>query len=289
MLSVRNVKNILDKKGISIAPSNIHDRLKNGKPIFSVKKRQIYKWKSRYRSLREIAEMEGVKYSQLGSRVHKNKESVKVALKSCRDYDEPLYEFEGKMLYPKEICTILSDRSGISFKIMINRFYMWDFDIEKMIKLKSDNIHAPYEKEIIVIKEGLKAKFVSIKEAMNILKIPSSTISVSASGRGKGKQLQGCRGYYFNYSKETDEDTPHYIGSELSKTFNVDEEISRYSKQKIKPHTFNTAVIVDGEILEKQCTVCEELKSIKQYEKGRNKCKKCRSKERKQIYKKRKL
>lgn len=199
VLGTRDVKNIINKKGIEVSGINIiSQRIRNGlSPFMKENRLKKYKWKGKYLPLYEIAKIENITLSLLSNKIYGENLSVEMAVDYCKSYVPPTYLFEGKQLLPNEIFKILSDRTGIKETTLRSRFYKWGYDLNKLVIEKSTNKYAPYSKIIIAQKGDEKIKFNSIMEAANALGISFGNLSTYANGKRKGK----LKGYTFSLSE----------------------------------------------------------------------------------------
>ena len=178
LLGTRDIQNILKKKGISRDIGNIGVNKNKGVDITKPNRLKNFKWKGEFMSLDEISKKEGVKKTQLGNRVFKNKEKIKDAINYCKLNPKKRYDFKGEVLTPKEIIRIISKESGIAEGTITRRFYSWEKkDWDKFYLKKSKNKYAPYPKVVIAEKEGKKQEFKSMREAGRVLGLSASNIS----------------------------------------------------------------------------------------------------------------
>jgi hypothetical protein len=196
VLGTRDVKNILEKKGVEVSGINIiSQRMRNGlSPFMNENRMKKFTWKGKHLPLHAIAKKENIILSLLRNKIFGEKMSLEKAVDYCRSYKPPTYLFEGEKLLPNEICKILSDRTGIRETTLRSRFYKWGYDLNKLVIEKSINKNAPYPKIVIAEKGNEKIKFNSIREAANKLGISFGNLSDYANGKRKGK----LKGYTFS-------------------------------------------------------------------------------------------
>lgn len=199
-LGTRDFKNILEKKGIKRSMGNICVRQIKNKDLFENNRLDKWEWKGGNYSLIDIAEIENVNYGLLRYKVCTDKFDLQKAIKHCRIYKPSLYEFEGKLIAPNKIFKILSERHNISISIIRSRFYDWGYNIEKLIIEKSENIHAPYPKKTIVVKDEKKHEFNTLTAAANFIGISSGMASSYANGNRKKKY----KGYDIYYAEQSE-------------------------------------------------------------------------------------
>lgn len=197
-LGTRDLKNILEKRGITKNLATIGRLHREGKDIFQPNRLDKYKWKGKYMSLDDVAKKENVNIHVLENHVYGNKETLQHAVYYAKhNYTPRRVMFEGQLLFPKAICEILSERHGIKFSTIMARYMKQNGNIDKIIYVKSTNIHAPYPKEVIAEKDGKQLKFTSIIEAAKELSISAGNISVYARGKRNGL----LRGYKFTMAQ----------------------------------------------------------------------------------------
>lgn len=200
LLGTRDIQNILKKKGIDKAMNTIAKQRKNGFNIFLPHKKGIYFWKGKYRDLHSISRMEDVNYGQLRQRLYQNDSKLVDEIAYCKGYKETKYNFEGKMLFPKEIIDIVHYRTGIKKTTLLGRFYKWGIDnIDKFECKKSDNKMSPYPKPVIIKNDNEEYIFKSVAELCRALGISVGNASNYANGKRKGK----LKGYHLQYANQT--------------------------------------------------------------------------------------
>lgn len=194
VLGTRDIKNILEKRGIEIKTLlPISNRINLGvSPFISENRLKKYLWKGKQMSLPQIAIKENIDAGLLKNKIQDGR-GIKSAIDYCRTYTPPTYSFEGEQLLPNEICKILSKRTGIKESTLRSRFYNWGYDIGKLTTERSLNKHAPYPKRVIAEKGDIKLEFNSIREAATSLGIHCGNLSTYANGKRIGK----LKGYSF--------------------------------------------------------------------------------------------
>lgn len=181
LLGTRDIKNILKKRGITITMEQITTRLNRGADVFAPGERFQIKWKGKYRSYKDIAEMEGVSYEMLKRRNYEVND-IRKALDYCREWDGfPTYDFEGQSLRKMEICEILSSRTGIAQGTMKGRFTKHGMNLTFLNAPLGVKLTA--RKTVYAIKDGIEQKFDSIDIAAETLGLTAGNISLAANGK----------------------------------------------------------------------------------------------------------
>lgn len=199
ILGTRDIKNILSKKGIPVSGINvISKRMADGlSPFMKENRLKKFKHNGSFKSLKDIANEIGVKYSLLSNKIFKDKMDLCSAIDFCKQYKEPTYHFEGNELYPQQIAEIIGARIGVNPKTILSRFYSNDCDISKITYLKSNSKFAPYKKKVSATKGDECLIFNSISDLCKELKL--NRPSVNNYLKGKLKNTNQTKGYHLSY------------------------------------------------------------------------------------------
>lgn len=183
LLGTRDIKNILRKRGINLTMEMIVKRLKSGTDLFAPNGDEHTKWKGKFRSFVEIAELENVNYDILKKRFYE-KGNIQKAIDAARNTEGlKRYDFEGQQLLQSEICDILANRTGIKTETIRNRFKKNGLDIEKLIVRKGYKGFSRTAKKVIAIKDGKEQPFNSIGDAARELNLRNPLITGVLKGR----------------------------------------------------------------------------------------------------------
>ncbi len=185
LLGKRDVKNLLKKKGCALSMGNINLRIKQGRSIFEENRLNKFLWKGKKLSLRKIAEIESIDYNLLGNKVHTNKMTILDSVNYCKNFKRRTVVVDGKEMFPTEACLLLSKRYGVSKESMLNRFYKYDGNIERISFGISKNKYAPTPKKVELKKGDFTKVFNSISEAAKYLNRSPSNLTTLLQGRGK--------------------------------------------------------------------------------------------------------
>ena len=193
LLGTRDIKNILRKRGVDLEMETIVKRLKKGVSLFEPSERYKIKWKGKFRSYVEVAEMEGVDYDLLKSRCLRHDEDIQKAINYCRKYDGyPTFDFEGQQLRQFEICEILSERTNITLNALRHRFQRFGMNIELLTSPLGAK--PTIRKVCYAIKDGRELRFDSLAQASEKLNLFSGNISQALNGHSVH-----CGGYKFRF------------------------------------------------------------------------------------------
>lgn len=199
ILGTRDIKNIIQKKGVHISGTiPISQRIRKGlSPIINHNRLKKYKYKGDFKSLPEISKELGIKYSLLSNKIYKDKMDLISAIDYCKQYKDPTYLFEGKYLRPSEIAEIISQRIGIDKGTILSRFYKNNCDINKILYEKSISKFAPYKKKVSASKENEFLIFESVSDLCKVLQL--NRPSVNNYLKGKLKNTNQTKGYHLSY------------------------------------------------------------------------------------------
>lgn len=183
LLGTRDIKNILRKRGINLTMETIVKRLKAGMDLFAPNSGEHTKWKGKFRSFVEIAEMEGVNYDVLKKRFYE-KGNIQKAIDAARNTEGlKRYEFEGQQLLQAEICKILAERTGLKWGTINNRFKKHGFDMNRLLAGKGYKGFSGVAKKVIAEKDGKEQVFNSIGDAARELNLRNPLITGVLKGR----------------------------------------------------------------------------------------------------------
>lgn len=194
LLGTRDILNILRKRGINITMETITNRLNAGLDLFAPMKNEKIRWKGKYRSYSEIAEIENIGYNTLKQKYYEYRD-IKEAITIAKQTEpRKLYIFEGKELLQIEICKILEKRTGIKYATISNRFTKYGLDLEKLIARKGYKGYGSTAIKVIAKKDGKMFYFNSIGDAAKELNLHNPLITAQLKGR-----IAHTGGYTFQY------------------------------------------------------------------------------------------
>ena len=196
LLGTRDIKNILCKRGINLTMAGITNRLNSGMDLFAPSVDDLLKWKGKYKSFVDIAEMENVNYDTLKHMFYKTRDIKQAVINARENKCLVRYEFEGKQLLQSEICEILSQRTGIKKETLSGRFKKYGLDMDKLVVRLGYKGFSSTAKKIVAEKDGVEQEFNSIGDAAKILGLYGSLISRMLSGH-----IKHTGGYKFKYLK----------------------------------------------------------------------------------------
>ena len=174
VLGTRDIQNLLKKNGVKRSMTNIALSAKQNKPLFRKNRLDQWFWKGENRSLKDIEEMENIRFGFLSNKVYKNGYTIEEAVNHCKKYFRTTYLFEGKHLKAIDLVRVLAERCNVTEGAMQHRFYRYGYDLTKLTMEKSDSKYAPYRKPVIAIKSGTKTQFPSVQSACETLSIHRS-------------------------------------------------------------------------------------------------------------------
>lgn len=258
MLGTRDIKNILKKRGIELSMEQITKRLNSGLDLFAENNHAKIKWKGKYRSYVEIAQMENVQFDMLKKRNYEIND-IRKALDYCRNWDGFMtYEFEGKDLRKFEICSILSGRTGIAEGTIQGRFTKFGMNLPFLIAPLGAKL--TMRKTIYAIKDGVEQKFASIEMASQKLGLTGANISQAVNGK-----MVHCGGYKFRFEGGQYNTSPVLTMAEQM------EGARQILMQKSKERHASAM---------RHCEICNKDKSAKEFNRTNfRRCKECIAKE----------
>lgn len=201
LLGTRDVSNILKKRGINANPDLIAKRIRTGDDIFGVNVKQRVRYKNKFRSLPQIAAMNCISVNALKNH-YKISGDIKKAISEAKRWKGfKKYLFESKYLTAREICAILSKRTGVKVDTLAIRFRKYGFDLNKILMRFRSKENSSLVIPVVAEKDGKIVIFRSFKEAATSLNIKPSNISLAVNGK-----IKQCKGYKF-YKDEREKET----------------------------------------------------------------------------------
>lgn len=268
LLGTRDIKNILKKRGINLGMEQVVMRLKKGMDLFEPSIDCKIKWKGKYRSYVEIADMEKISLSSL-KKLNVENNNIRKSVDQCREWEGfPAYEFEGENLRRFQICEIIAERTGLRQTTINSRFTKHGMNLSVLTAPETIyKLHAPkgekksLQKIIYSFKDGIEQKFESIAQAGDKLNLNHANISLAANGK-----IVHSGGYKFRF------EGAQYNTSEVQTMEQQMADARAIAhKNSVERHALQT----------RYCESCEQEKDKKHFRKTNfRKCKECNLRER---------